>query len=40
MTGSFVVAFVIAPAAVVLLGWAAMLLHERSLRRDQGKAAE
>jgi hypothetical protein len=32
----FLFAFVITPALVVLMGYVAVLLHERSLRRDRG----
>lgn len=33
MNASFVVAFVVTPLLVLGLGWGAVLLHERSLRR-------
>lgn len=36
MNGDFLLAFVLMPAIVVAVGWAAALWHERSLRREFG----
>jgi len=40
MNEYFVLAFVITPAIVVVLGWAAVFLHEYSLRRTERSPAE
>jgi hypothetical protein len=40
MNGDFILAFVITPALVVALGWLAVLLHERSLRRSDRSPSE
>lgn len=40
MNEYFVLAFIITPAVVVALGWAAVFLHEHSLRRKERSSAE
>ncbi|WP_292511372.1 hypothetical protein [Methylobacterium sp.] len=35
MTASYLPAFVVTPIAAVTLGWAAVFLHERSLRSER-----
>jgi hypothetical protein len=35
MNGYAILAFVVAPALAVALGWSAVLLHERGAKRDQ-----
>lgn len=35
MNGYAILAFVVAPALAVALGWGAVLLHERGARRGQ-----
>lgn len=40
MNASFFVAFVVAPILVFALCWAAVVLHERSVRRDRHDPAE
>ncbi|HEX2553164.1 MAG TPA: hypothetical protein VHL98_05645 [Microvirga sp.] len=35
MNSSWLLAFVVTPAAAVALGWMAVLLHERSLKRSR-----
>jgi hypothetical protein len=35
MTASYLLAFVATPLAAVALGWAAVFLHERSLRSER-----
>ena len=38
MNEYFLLAFVVMPVLVMLLGWIAVLLHERSLRRERGES--
>jgi hypothetical protein len=40
MNSSWFLAFVVTPAAAVALGWLAVLLHERSLRRSRRSPGE
>jgi hypothetical protein len=40
MNTSWFVAFVLTPAVVAALGWTAVLLHERSLRRNRQTPGE
>jgi hypothetical protein len=40
MNASFLLAFVFTPLAAVALGWGAVFLHERALRRDPQSPAE
>ena len=40
MNSLWFLAFVVTPAAAVALGWTAVLLHERSLRRNRQTPGE
>ncbi len=40
MNEYFILAFIVTPTLVMALGWGAVLLHERSLRRSDRTPAE